>query len=89
MSELKPCPFCGGVARIEKDISCYGCGATIDSREAWNRRAPDPEKWELMEQLAESLEEEHESRVMQTGGHKFRDRCQTCALLRRYEKEKP
>jgi len=36
LSELKPCPFCGGEAKINKmpygdtyKVTCYGCGITI------------------------------------------------------------
>lgn len=54
MTELKPCPFCGGNARMVFDfdlkIECTQCGATVYScatieedpkravYDAWNRR---------------------------------------------------
>lgn len=52
MSDLKPCPFCGGEARAdyeENDIRCFGdegcCLYQKDlhndaTKEAWNRRTP-------------------------------------------------
>lgn len=58
MSELKPCPFCGGEAHIERmgtnrvsmQIECGNCGAEmetgetwIDENSAWNIRAPQSE----------------------------------------------
>ena len=55
MAELKPCPFCGGVAYVQynfyltAEVVCSNCGSkgtaccgvNIDERaiEAWNRRA--------------------------------------------------
>lgn len=55
MTELKPCPFCGGGANVSKiyyiheyKIICNGCGASFypfcatsekSAIEAWNRRA--------------------------------------------------
>lgn len=54
MSELKPCPFCGGkpelirmgTNRVSMVIGCEDCGATVESgetviskRSAWNIRA--------------------------------------------------
>ena len=55
MAELKPCPFCGGVAEISLlfgryGVACSSCqGAIIpcpyqskeEAIEAWNRRAED------------------------------------------------
>ena len=56
MSELKPCPFCGGEAAFERlgcrkastVVACGDCGAALENGEtfkhgrAWNTRAPDP-----------------------------------------------
>ena len=52
MEKLKPCPFCGGEARVMDMgyphwVYCTKCGAKVhgrtndekDSIEAWNRRA--------------------------------------------------
>lgn len=48
---LKPCPFCGGKARLMRRVAeylvkCTGCGTTGKSKQiaefavkAWNRRA--------------------------------------------------
>lgn len=57
MSELKPCPFCGGLAYIEPRnrsatkvwwVRCYDCGIETDvydsekeAIESWNRRVQD------------------------------------------------
>lgn len=44
MSELKPCPFCGGEAEAVHEINgmwtveCVKCGALVDGIEAWNTR---------------------------------------------------
>ena len=51
MDELKPCPFCGGHARMNivmdsVGVSCRLCGASLidetreDAIAAWNARAP-------------------------------------------------
>ncbi len=53
---LKPCPFCGGEAEVEREgtsrqsciIDCADCGCRLESNEigagdAWNRRSPIPE----------------------------------------------
>lgn len=59
MEKLKPCPFCGGEAKIMKMgyphyIYCLKCGAKVhggttsekDSIKAWNRRTePKRGKW--------------------------------------------
>ena len=52
MAELKPCPFCGGEARLGMDfdwhfVYCIECQAQIErdyekeAIDAWNRRAED------------------------------------------------
>ena len=50
MSELKKCPFCGGIPAVVEDgykaiaVHCFNCGADITAesekkaRAAWNRR---------------------------------------------------
>lgn len=47
MTELKPCPFCGGEAEDvlewfdecgECRIECTQCGASVDTVDAWNTR---------------------------------------------------
>ena len=59
MSELKPCPFCGGAAKLEKmgwphHVFCTECFAKVTGRGTdkegeqdaimrWNRRANDDE----------------------------------------------
>ena len=63
MTDLKPCPHCGGKAVLkgalgESWVSCQDCKASVEMRgaealaiEAWNRRAPEaggaPEAWRL------------------------------------------
>jgi hypothetical protein len=50
-ASMKPCPFCGGNADPEgwlalggrRGPECEGCGATAQSVEDWNRRAPEPD----------------------------------------------
>lgn len=63
--DLKPCPFCGGEAEIERYgtprdstiYSCRWCGCWLETGEErdhgarWNTRAPDP----ASEQMAEAL----------------------------------
>ena len=39
MSELKPCPFCGGAAYITGgEVLCSSCHATVDYAHTWNHR---------------------------------------------------
>jgi Lar family restriction alleviation protein len=58
---LKPCPFCGGEAEVEREgtsrqsciIACADCGCRLESNERgageeWNRRAPFPEPGEAV-----------------------------------------
>lgn len=55
-NELKPCPFCGGVAKFVRMgshkqsciVACQGCGCRLETGEvwscgqAWNARHPNP-----------------------------------------------
>lgn len=64
--ELKPCPFCGGVATFERlgdsrtstIVRCEDCGCSLENPETfdhgkqWNTRATDP----LLKEMAEALE---------------------------------
>ena len=92
MSELKPCPFCGGTniqhrhqgGGLDHTIRCRDCGCKTGHHESkednvasWNRRAPDPEKQELVEAL----------RKVAYPGPFFNDDVRDArALLRREEK---
>ena len=64
MSELKPCPFCGGKAEFERKgthrvsciVNCTDCGASMESNEVgeisgafWNDRVEDKRIAELEE----------------------------------------
>ena len=63
MSELKPCPFCGGIPAVVEDgykaiaVHCFNCGADITAesekkaRAAWNRRAQTANEPLTIEQL--------------------------------------
>ena len=64
MSELKPCPFCGGEAEEYNNsdfhdcyrVYCMDCGAETQAEEEWNRA----KKWNKREgeiQLAKQQEE--------------------------------
>lgn len=70
MTELRPCPFCGSdQLHVEYDrinrcdfVYCFDCGSSfrnncVDSKlaEAWNRRADDLDRDELLE-VADQLE---------------------------------
>ena len=62
---LKPCPFCGGAAkpipptpRAYAFVECVGCrvatsgfATTKGAEDAWNDRAPDPERAALAERV--------------------------------------
>lgn len=53
MSELKPCPFCGGSAGIEKRgthrqsmiISCHSCGCDLESGDVIGLTDPQQYQW--------------------------------------------
>ncbi len=60
--KLKPCPFCGGEAEVEREgtsrqsciIDCANCGCRLESNEigagdAWNRRSLIPEPGECID----------------------------------------
>lgn len=62
VTPLKSCPFCGGatVLRALSDqngtVRCRGCGCTVASPAAWNRRPPAPGWEEAKEACAKGLE---------------------------------
>ena len=89
MTELKPCPFCGGKDVEIRDLKlgiyavCRRCGASIkfshsivDVIAAWNRRAIDRD--ELLK-VADSLD---------SGWAQFHDDIVTCEDADAYEREK-
>jgi Lar family restriction alleviation protein len=51
--QLKPCPFCGGEAEIEKIgtarqsmiIVCTDCGCRVESGDVFNLTRPENYKW--------------------------------------------
>ena len=59
MTELKPCPFCGGEAEVTveiddlRSVECTSCGALVDGIDEWNTRAVDGENAELRELVAD------------------------------------
>lgn len=67
MSEIKPaaCPFCGDEevdpmgwmdGRGSSGPQCTQCGATAESVEAWNRRAPQPAKMLMADEAKHAVE---------------------------------
>ena len=67
MSELKPCPFCGGEASTtDNTVGCDTCGAMMFSApgkqdDHWNRRPPCAACAVMMsalEEIADTLEED-------------------------------
>jgi Lar family restriction alleviation protein len=97
MSELKPCPFCGGDAGIEmaaNDISyyvfCSKCSSCTDYFDAqadaiavWNTRHPDP----IIVELLNKLDSEHFKASLGHGKGMYYKTCPTCALIRRAKGE--
>ena len=75
MSELKPCPFCGGEATIQPEgdyheIHCEDCGIELNRRTydetvtAWNTRA-ETEAERKIEKVREKLESlKNDARMM-------------------------
>lgn len=64
MTKLKPCPFCGGEAYIERGrVECSNpvCGASVGfsipgkEREAWNNRTLEGYLIELLKKALETL----------------------------------
>ena len=85
MTELKPCPFCGGnayLANFSNRVCCSMCGVFVDEKcdkdaiAAWNRRAIDRD--ELLK-VADSLDD---------GWAQFHDDILTCEDVDAYEQEK-
>ena len=69
MSDLKPCPFCGGIPAVVEDgykaiaVHCFNCGADITAesekkaRATWNRRAQPANEPLTLEQLRKMYDE--------------------------------
>lgn len=66
MSELKPCPFCGGDAKEEEyefcvRIVCQECYSESRSIESWNTRSEKLSAWDVVRRIRSELKKHFSS----------------------------
>lgn len=95
MSELLPCPFCGGEAELtgfdapEFWVWCPNCKASADAHtskggaiEAWNTRADDyRQAAEYWQRMYEEAFVERTCKSVNVNGYAFRFECSLCGYV--------